>query len=82
MPGGIQPPPEVMKSWPIPNYENPPTRSNFVLVFSCVVGPISVTLVFLRLWVRLRVQRNAGLDDALMAASLVRHLSHLEYGFH
>jgi hypothetical protein len=71
MPGGIQPPFEVILTWPIPNYVNPPTRSPYVLIVACILGPISTILLFARLWVRIRMQRNAGLDDWLMLASLV-----------
>jgi hypothetical protein len=71
MPGGIQPPVEEMLKWPKSNYENPLTRPHYVLVTACVLGPLTVAMLFARLWVRVRMQRNAGLDDWLMLASLV-----------
>jgi hypothetical protein len=71
MPGGIQPPLDVLLNWPIPNYVDPPTKPSYVLIVACVLGPISIALLFARLWVRVRLQRNAGLDDWLMLASLV-----------
>jgi hypothetical protein len=58
----------------VPNYINPPTKSKYVLIAACVLGPISILLLLARLWVRIRLQRNAGLDDWLMLASLVRTL--------
>jgi hypothetical protein len=73
MPGGIQPPVEQWLAWPVPNYRNPETRPSYLLVFSCIIGPISIALLFTRLWVRVHLQRNAGLDDWLMLASLVRN---------
>lgn len=70
MPGGIHAPISQWLKWPIANYIDPPTQPKYVLIFSCVIGPISVALLFARLWVRLRIQRNAGWDDWLMLASL------------
>ncbi|KAH5073595.1 hypothetical protein HBH95_151250 [Parastagonospora nodorum] len=70
MPGGIQPPIEELLSWPVPNYIDPPTKSKYILIVACVLGPISIILLLARLWVRIRLQRNAGLDDWLMLASL------------
>jgi hypothetical protein len=72
MPGGIQFPLEEFLKWPAGNYDNPITRPKHILILSCVLGPISVAVLFARLWVRMRMQRNAGLDDWLMLAALVR----------
>lgn len=77
MPGGIQPPLEQMLKWPVPNYIDPSTRSKYVLITACVLGPINTALLLARLWVRVRMQRNAGLDDWLMLASLVSMFAHL-----
>jgi hypothetical protein len=72
MHGDFVPPLEQWTKWPIPNYDNPPTQSKYVLTLSCILGPITVSMLLGRLWVRVRMQRNAGLDDWLMLASLVR----------
>jgi hypothetical protein len=74
MPGGIQPPLEQWLKWPVPNYHDPPTRAPVILILSCVIGPISIALLCTRLWVRVHLQRNAGVDDWLMLASLVWNL--------
>jgi hypothetical protein len=71
MPGGIQVPIEQLLKWPVPNYHDPTTRPPVILVLSCIIGPISIALLCTRLWVRVHVQRSAGLDDWLMLASLV-----------
>ena len=71
MPGGIHPPISQLLQWPTPNYIDPSTRPKYVLAFSCIIGPISIALLIARLWVRLRIQRNAGWDDWLMLASLL-----------
>jgi hypothetical protein len=71
MPGGLHPPLEVISSWPKANYSNPITRSKAVLIVACVFGPVTIALVLARLWVRIRIQHNAGVDDWLMMAAIV-----------
>lgn len=71
MPGGIHPPLEVILSWPRPNYIDPIKRPKTVLVVACVFGPLTIALLLARLWVRIRIQRNAGVDDWLMVAAIV-----------
>jgi hypothetical protein len=44
-------------------------------VIAYVLSPITFFIVFARLWVRFRLQRNAGVDDWLMVAALVIPLS-------
>jgi hypothetical protein len=76
MPGGLHPPLEVMLSWPTPNYINPVTQPKAIPILACVLGPLAVCLLFTRLWVRIRMQRNAGADDWLMVVALVRITLH------
>jgi hypothetical protein len=71
MPGGIHPPLSVILSWPTPNYIDPITRPNITTVLACVFGPVTILLIFARLWVRIRLQQNAALDDWLMIAASV-----------
>ncbi|ORY11708.1 hypothetical protein BCR34DRAFT_513451 [Clohesyomyces aquaticus] len=71
MPGGIHPPLEVVLSWPAPNYINPETRGKGVLIVACIFGPLSTALLLARLWARIRIQRNTGLDDWLMVLALL-----------
>ena len=71
MPGGIHPPLEVMATWPTPNYVDPQTRSKTVLIFACVLGPLSLGLLLVRLWVRVHLQRTAGWDDWLMLIAIL-----------
>ncbi|KAF2475582.1 uncharacterized protein BDR25DRAFT_279724, partial [Lindgomyces ingoldianus] len=70
MPGGIHPPLEVIASWPAGNYIDPPTRPKAVLIVACVFGPLSLGILIVRLWVRIRIQHNTGLDDWLMLAAI------------
>jgi hypothetical protein len=72
MPGGIHPPLEVKLSWPKPNFENPTLRPDTVLWLSCILGPLTVGLLLVRLWVRIFHQRSPGWDDWLMLAATVR----------
>ncbi|RAR12421.1 integral membrane protein [Stemphylium lycopersici] len=71
MPGGIHPPLEVKLSWPKPNYENPTLRPDTVLWLSCILGPVTVGLLLVRLWVRIFHQRSPGWDDWLMLAATI-----------
>lgn len=72
MPGGLHAPLAVILTWPKPNYINPETRPNTVLVLACVWGPLTVILVLARLWVRMFHQKAPGWDDWLMIAATVR----------
>jgi hypothetical protein len=72
MPGGIQVPLEQWLVWPVPNYINPHERSHSILICASVLGSFSILILFARLWVRIRLQQNAGLDDWLMLAAFVR----------
>jgi hypothetical protein len=65
------PPPEVLLSWPTPNYINPPTRSHGVLIASILFLALSTIVTALRLYTRLRITRTAGLDDILVVLGLV-----------
>jgi hypothetical protein len=71
MPGGIHPPIDVLMSWPTGNYIDPVTRPKTVLIVACIFGPITVALLLARLWVRIHIQHNAGVDDWLMVIAVV-----------
>jgi hypothetical protein len=58
-------------SWPRPNFVDPETRPNTMLIAACICGPITVGLLLARLWVRIFHQRNPGWDDWLMLAATV-----------
>jgi hypothetical protein len=72
MPGGIQPPIEVLLSWPRPNLVDPEMKPNTITVVAYVFGPLTVILFLIRLWVRIFHQRNPGWDDWIMVAAMVR----------
>ncbi|KAK2865081.1 hypothetical protein FQN49_003929 [Arthroderma sp. PD_2] len=63
-------PPEVVATWPKPNYVNPVHQGPHLTII--VVGSfiISSVVVGLRTYVRLRIKKNAGWDDWLMLCTL------------
>ncbi|OAK99564.1 hypothetical protein IQ06DRAFT_201385, partial [Phaeosphaeriaceae sp. SRC1lsM3a] len=65
------PPLEVIFSWPPANTVNPESRGTVTTPIAAVLSPITFFIYFARLWVRFRLQRNAGIDDWLMVAALV-----------
>ena len=70
----MHPTAEVIASWPAPNYVNPVTRGWALTV----VNILFIILVFLvagaRFYTRLRITRSWGLDDWMIAISLVSRI--------
>ncbi|KAL4788075.1 hypothetical protein BJX76DRAFT_367792 [Aspergillus varians] len=64
------PPPEVLLTWPTPNYKDPHTRGNAVLITSMVFTGFSIIITALRLYTRLRITYTAGVDDVLVVLGL------------
>ncbi|OJI99032.1 hypothetical protein ASPVEDRAFT_50588 [Aspergillus versicolor CBS 583.65] len=64
------PPPEVLLTWPTPNYQDPVTRGNAVLVTSIVFVILSTIVTALRVYTRLRITCTAGLDDIMILIGL------------
>ncbi|PGH18063.1 hypothetical protein AJ79_00690 [Helicocarpus griseus UAMH5409] len=64
------PPPEVMATWPKPNYVNPEYQGPAMPIIGIVFLAISVIVVTLRLFVRIHMKRSAGYDDWLMLATM------------
>lgn len=65
------PPPEVLMSWPLPNYVNPVTRGSAVLIVNIVTITIAFLVTCLRLYTRFRITCTPGLDDILIVIALV-----------
>jgi hypothetical protein len=70
MPGGLHPPLSVISSWR-PNYTHPETRGWGIVVLVSVLLALCYVVVFMRIWARLRLAKNSGLDDALIVFNLV-----------
>lgn len=66
------PPPEVVASWPRPNYANPETRGPDLIVAGVVTLVFALAALTLRLYVRLRIMRETEIDDWVMVAATVR----------
>lgn len=68
------PPPEVMATWPTPNYDDPETRGPALLIVELTIMPIAVLSLLARLYVRFFKVQKSGLDDWLMVAAMVRSI--------
>jgi len=64
-------PPSVVALWPKPNYENPETRGPEVTIVGSVFLALATLAVGIRLYTRIFVRHWIGLDDILVAISLV-----------
>lgn len=71
MSSGIRTSPEVMLSWPKPNYIDPETRPKTIFLLAYILGPITIGMLLARLWVRIFHQRSPGWDDWMMLAATV-----------
>ncbi|KAF2837819.1 integral membrane protein, partial [Patellaria atrata CBS 101060] len=71
MPGGLHPPAEVVTSWPKLNAIDPERKNWSLVIHTIVLFTITLFVVCARFWARCKVQRNAGLDDALIAVAMV-----------
>ena len=56
-------PPEVIASWPTPNYDNPVTRGNGLIIVNAVFISLTVIAVALRVYARVFVSHWFGADD-------------------
>jgi len=63
------PPPDVVASWPAPNYTNPETRGPALIIVDLLAVSISTICLGLRLYVRARIVRSVGWDDWLMVGA-------------
>jgi hypothetical protein len=73
MSGGVHPPISVILSWPTPNYVNPDTEGPGLIIVCIIFSTITTVLVALRLWARLFLIRQPGLDDLFVVIGYVRH---------
>lgn len=65
------PPPDVVASWPAPNFTNPETRGPALIIVEILALSIGCILLGLRMYVRVRITRSVGWDDWLMVAGAV-----------
>lgn len=64
------PPLEVLLTWPKPNYDNPVTRGNELVLITVILFPIAIGMVLLRVWTRLRLSKSFGADDVVLLISV------------
>ncbi|KAJ4287476.1 hypothetical protein N0V88_007663 [Collariella sp. IMI 366227] len=63
------PPPDVVASWPRPNYINPETQGPDLIIAGLITLIVALITLVLRLYVRIRIIRQTGLDDWVMVAA-------------
>ncbi|TID24545.1 hypothetical protein E6O75_ATG02910 [Venturia nashicola] len=73
MSGGVHPPIETVVAWSkIANPSNPSqTRGWELVVLVVILFSITIFTVVARLWARLKVQHNAGLDDIIVVVTMI-----------
>ena len=72
MPGGLYPPLSISQSWPTPNYNDPVTQGTALIDIAIALYAIAFVTVLARLWGRLVVTYDVGLDDVLVVVAMVR----------
>lgn len=67
------PPLSVILTWPAPNYDDPPTRGNALLIVNIIFLVLVLVVVALRFYCRsVGVALRFGWDDAMIAIATVR----------
>lgn len=64
-------PPEVIATWPAPNYINPIRHGPAAIVIGCMGAILSMFVLSLRYYTRLRISKNFGVDDILLGIGMV-----------
>lgn len=65
------PPPGVMATWPPPNFGDPDLQGQALVITQAVLVPAALSVLAARLFVRVRIVRRWGWDDALMVLAWV-----------
>ena len=66
-----QAPPEVIASFPKPNYIDPQTHGPGLIVLTLFLSILGATTVLVRLYARFFITKAPGIDDILIVAALV-----------
>lgn len=61
----------MILTWPTPNYVDPPTRGDALLIVNSILIALVVIVVGLRMYTRLIIKRWFGLDDIFILVALV-----------
>ncbi|KAH8705852.1 hypothetical protein BGW36DRAFT_457224 [Talaromyces proteolyticus] len=57
---------EIVASWPLPNYADPVTRGDGIVIASVVFGVVGTIATALRVYTRIWITRTMGADDILI----------------
>ncbi|KAK7546004.1 hypothetical protein IWX92DRAFT_195210 [Phyllosticta citricarpa] len=76
MPGGLHPPLELYHAWQTDQFPHGERRDWSIVIIVTLFGVLAYATVAARLWARVMVNRNSGLDDALIVVALVCRLEH------
>jgi hypothetical protein len=69
--GGLHPPPDVLRNWPPPNYVNPENRGWGGSILILVALGITFLVYVARIWARIGIGKNFGLDDTLISIAML-----------
>jgi hypothetical protein len=69
--GGLNPPADVLQNWPRPNYENPETHGWAGAIVCIVFMALAFVVYGLRMWARVIVAKNMGVDDIVMSVAMI-----------
>ncbi|EPS37968.1 hypothetical protein H072_8297 [Dactylellina haptotyla CBS 200.50] len=65
------PPPEVVASWPKPNYNNPSNRGHYLIAVEVALFSLTAIIVSGRIYTRRWLIRSFGVDDWLILAAAI-----------
>ncbi|KAK7531182.1 hypothetical protein IWX46DRAFT_371515 [Phyllosticta citricarpa] len=71
MPGGLHPPLELYHAWQTDQFPHGERRDWSIVIIVTLFGVLAYATVAARLWARVMVNRNSGLDDALIVVALI-----------
>ncbi|KAF2728610.1 hypothetical protein EJ04DRAFT_449022 [Polyplosphaeria fusca] len=69
--GGLYPPGSVLQNWPRPNYVDPDTHGWAGPIVCIVFLAFAFVVYILRMWARLILAKNPGMDDLLMSLAMI-----------
>jgi hypothetical protein len=61
----------VYREWPNPDYEDPPTRGNALLIVNIIFLTLVTLSIAIRLWSRFKVKYQSGVDDVMIILAYV-----------
>lgn len=64
---------QTVETWPTPNYINPETRGNSVIIIHSILYTLVIGVVGLRIFTRTWISRSFGADDTLILIAMVPH---------